>query len=61
VDRYSNARVETSIVDPPKVEATEERVTNFNPLQHFTESVSADNRLNPRWLTVGRDGTVYAS
>jgi hypothetical protein len=40
---------------------SEERVKNPNLPRHFTGSVSADRRLNPRWLAVGGDGTVYAS
>ncbi|WP_244610389.1 YbhB/YbcL family Raf kinase inhibitor-like protein [Microvirga pakistanensis] len=61
-DQYSNARIEGHVVEPRKLEVTEGRAKDMLKLpQGFSVSVFADNLINPRWIAVGEDGTVYAS
>jgi Raf kinase inhibitor-like YbhB/YbcL family protein len=61
-DRYSDATVRGSVLEPRKLEATEGRAKDLLKLPPgFNVSVFADGLINPRWLAVGEDGTVYAS
>jgi glucose/arabinose dehydrogenase len=62
VDEYPDATVRGAVLKPRKLQVTEGRAKELLKLpKDFGVSVFADELINPRWLAVGEDGTVYAS
>jgi glucose/arabinose dehydrogenase len=54
--------VRGAVLKPRKLQVTEGRAKELLKLpKDFGVSVFADELINPRWLAVGEDGTVYAS
>jgi Raf kinase inhibitor-like YbhB/YbcL family protein len=61
VGKYSNTQIIGHVLEPKKVEATDERVRALKVPDGFKVSVFARETVNPRILAVGPKGQVYAS
>ncbi|MDX6804528.1 YbhB/YbcL family Raf kinase inhibitor-like protein [Terrihabitans rhizophilus] len=61
VGKYSNVQITGHILEPRKVEATDEKVQGLKVPQGFKVQVFARETVNPRILAVGPKGQVYAS
>jgi Raf kinase inhibitor-like YbhB/YbcL family protein len=61
VGKYSNVQITGHIIEPTKVEASDERVAKLKVPAGFKVSVFARDVINPRILAVGDQGQVYAS
>jgi Raf kinase inhibitor-like YbhB/YbcL family protein len=61
VGKFSNVQITGHVIEPKKVDATDERIDGLKVPAGFKVSVFARDVVNPRMLAVSDDGTVYAT